>query len=247
MTPRVDASIISWTGQHDNAAAIQRQLAGAVDRVTVVYSDADDRVAPGDEHWIRVPNDWFFGRKFKLTLDRFDGDILFQVNADARYPDWGALARRCRDAFKRLPRLGLWAPNVDHTPWTLERISIATLDDSSMHFVALTDSIVWAISSDVAGRLRRFDYDGNNLGWGIDQAASLHSHATNRLVAVDSAATVLHPKSKGYDRTAAVEESKGFMQQLTLPEKIHWFLVNRFVTTEPPTESSFTLLPSWGP
>jgi hypothetical protein len=51
-------------------------MSALVDRVTVIYSDRDNLEVSGAGQWLQVPDEWFYGRKFKAILDHFAGTIL---------------------------------------------------------------------------------------------------------------------------------------------------------------------------
>src|SRR5438105_3428556 len=112
-TDDLDIFIISWTGQHANARAIEESLSREFRNITVVYSDQDEQLV-ASAHWIRVPNSYFFAGKFELIIRRFKGRVLLMITADVQCPDWPAAAHACRTAFDRHTNLGVWAPNVDN-------------------------------------------------------------------------------------------------------------------------------------
>jgi len=228
MDPRIHAFVISWSGQAENASAIEASVAGEVERLTVIHSDEHDE-APLGARWRRVPNDWFYGRKFRQSLADFDGEVMLQITADAACADWPRLVRRCREGYRAIDRLGLWAPKVDHTYWTLDRTGVGRLGDSEICFVTMVDSIVWALSADVLERLRGLDYEVNNLGWGIERLAALHCHVTGRLVALDEGVEVRHPPGTGYSAEEATAQYQVFARQITLAERLHDIVMQEFM------------------
>jgi hypothetical protein len=155
--------------------------------------------------------------------------------ADARCDDWPGLARRCRQAFALLPALGVWAPEVEGTFWTLPRVRVSPIQLCSsqgvvldrLNCVSMLDAIVWAIRRDVADRLASLDYEANNLGWGICEAACAHSQVTGHLAVVDSAVQVFHPLGSGYDHAEARAQRDAFVEMLTIQERMQIALIRK--------------------
>ena len=150
----VDVFIISWTGQHDNARSIAQSIGSLVDRVTVIYSDRDDLKRSGSGDWVQVPDDWFYGRKFKAILDRSKGSILLQITADVSCQNWPELVRRMTQQFGEMD-VGVWSPLISFSGNGLKKVSIGPVHDGTTHLVTATDSIVWAMRADVAEHMRR--------------------------------------------------------------------------------------------
>jgi len=219
MSLTIDAYIFSWTGFHARAATIAKALLERVNRVTVVYSDREDDVSTGEGRWIRVPNQYFGGKKFERCLAEFNGDIMLLITADAQRDNWASLINACGQAFTRNGAIGVWSANVKYSPWHLKRTSLSMIENTSLHLVTQTDSIVWAISKDTVGRLAQLDYSRNNIGWGIDTIACAYCHATGRLVTVDEKVTAFHPLAKGYDNLDAIRQYAAFLNQMSAEEK----------------------------
>lgn len=88
---RVHAFIISWEGHGSLAASIAAQIGDAVERLTVIYSNAAEASEGEAGNWVRVPNTDFYGRKFKKALDLFASDIFPLINAETSTDDWRGL------------------------------------------------------------------------------------------------------------------------------------------------------------
>ena len=215
--PEVHVFIVSWTGQHSNAAVIEQALTDAGYGAVVIYSDRDDNVVP-NQSWIRVPDIFFFGQKFESIIHRFDGQILLIIAADAVSHDWGRLVRECALAYREHPNLGIWSPSIDYSTWTLWH-SMGVIKGSSLHKILQTDSIVWAMSKRVVERMKTLDYRSNIYGWGIDTAASMFCHAIDLLVTMDADLSVLHPKGSGYSQDVARDVGFKFCEQMSINEK----------------------------
>jgi hypothetical protein len=234
--PRLDVVVISWQGQHENAAHVARVLSASTSlRVVVIYSNAAETPEYGAGEWIQVPNAHFFGWKFRRALDCVQGDSrgLVIIQADARAADWMALLSRCVERVDNMPNLGLWTPHVAYTPWLPKRVDIGPVAGTDLMHVARTDGIVLAMARPVVERLRQLDYDANNLGWGIDCIAIAYCFTHGLLVVRDDGGHVHHPRSRGYDQRVALVQWRQFLQQMTESEKCINAFICRF--TEMPT------------
>jgi len=219
----IHAVIVSWEGMHEQAAAIARALEGHVDRLTVIYSNTAGEPETGAGNWQRVPQEWFFGLKFARALAIHPpGSVMLQINADASSDAWPHLVRRLEWAFATHPDIGVWAPDIDWTPWPTELVAEGIHLGGGLESVSQTDGIVWAMAPVVLDRLRRLDYHANNLGWGIDWAAIAFAKVNGLHVVRDTAVLVQHPEGRGYSYTEAAQNLKVFVGQLT-PDEQNWF------------------------
>ncbi|QUJ76040.1 hypothetical protein KDD17_14070 [Sulfitobacter albidus] len=218
MPLRLHVVIISWDGYHDRARAIADALVGEVDALSVVTSNARGTAEDGPGEWVLVPQSWYFGRKFRAALDLVaDDTVMLQIQADTHSDDWPAVARACARAFAERPDIGLWIPDITWTPWPVDVVSEGEIPGTPLLRVAQTDGIVWALHPDLLPSLRALDYEGNNLGWGIDWVA-LHEAAQQGRIAVrDLSCPVHHPQSRGYDNAEAAQHMKNFLGQLPGP------------------------------
>jgi hypothetical protein len=243
-TPSLDVVIISWQGQHENAAHIARVLDAQPGlRVAVIYSNAAETPESGAGEWIQVPNSHFFGWKFRRALEcvRSDSAAMVLIQADARAADWPGLLSRCAARLRDVPQLGLWTPHIAYTPWIPQRVDIAPVAGTDLMQVARTDGIVLALARPVLDRLRQLDYDANNLGWGIDCIAIAYCFAHGLLVVRDDGHHVDHPRSRGYDERVALAQWRHFLLQMTEPERCIDAFVRRF-TEEPSLGQRFKTL-----
>ena len=213
----------------EKAEALAATLLPLADFVTVIYSNPEEAEEEGTGEWIKVPNEYFFGRKFREALKRNKGDIFLNIQADASSSEWEKIFQKCREAYAQIPRLGVWQPNLDWTWWTTDRVRLGNLTPE-LAVVAQTDGITFAVNQEVVSRLLELDYDRNNLGWGVEWAAIVYAYSHNLLVLRDTSVKVLHPKGSGYDHTEARKQQDAFLDQLSPQEKLQYFLLYRFVT-----------------
>lgn len=214
------AVVISWDGMYGQARAIAQGLKDHVDRLSVIYSNKENRDETGPGDWVKVPQAWFFGRKFKRSLELHgDEEIMLQIQADASFHDWKQVANRCRASFQDLPKLGIWAPELSWTPYDSEQAVLGRLGNTPRYRVAQTDGVVWALPKRLLSRLEALNYDENNFGWGIDWAAIAHAHASGLDVVRDTAIHIKHPESRGYPDAEAKKQMEAFLKQLNADEK----------------------------
>lgn len=218
--PSLHAFVISWPGHEENAGHIAAEAGTAADHVTVIHSCPEEARLPDRPGWVQVPDGDYYGAKFARCLVLNRGEVMLQLHADARSDDWGRVVRHCREAFERVPDLGLWAPDLDYTPYPLDEVQIGALDALPLVLVAHTDSIVWGLSAPVLARLRDMDLGLVPLGWGLDWAAASFCVAHGLLVVRDRSLHIQHPRGSGYQRLEAERQMLAFLLQLTPAERV---------------------------
>ena len=210
--------IISWDGMHDSASLIADALASSLARLDVVYSNRADIDETGSGLWHAVPQSWFYGWKFRKALELFLADTttthLLIISADAAHDDWASLARRAAEVLGKGPDLGIWAPDLDRSPWPTSKVASAQPGEDGCVEVLQTDGVVWAISSQVAATLSSLSFEENNLGWGIDWAAMRIAHKASLRVCRDLTCAIRHPEARGYDPEQARLQMNAFLRQL---------------------------------
>lgn len=220
MSPAIHAVIISWDGYYEKAKTIAKALAGSVDRLTVIYSNAAGAVETGPGNWVQVPQTSYFGRKFRTSLDLVGPDeVMLQIQADADSEDWAALAVSCAHCFGEHHDIGIWTPDVNWTPWPSNVVGRGMIADTDLLLVRQTDGIVWALHPVLHPILRALDYSGNNLGWGIDWVALYKSDELGRVAVRDLSCPVSHPQIRGYHNAEAAQHLKNFLSQLPAQEQ----------------------------
>ena len=145
---------------------------------------------------------------------------MLQIQADAHCDDWPGLVQKCQEAYATTHDLGLWAPLVYWTPWTLSRTSLERTKNHVAHRVSMVDGIVWALGAKTVHRMRELDYSINPLGRGIDLAAASFAMAHGLPVVVDSSVRVKHPRGSGYSEAEANNQLRVFLNQLDSAEKL---------------------------
>lgn len=227
LAPPVHAFLLSWRHHHARAAAIAAQLVGQVDSLTVVYTEPDDDAA-GAGNWVRVPDEWYYGRKHAWCLEQFETGILLQIQADAICDDWPGLVQACRDDFASYPEIGVWAPQVVGVPWTVQATQVGPLGDSHLVSACQTDCTVWAMDQVVADRLRSMEVAKNNFGWSIDWAACAAAWVRGRLVVRNPRLQVVHPVGSSYEHREAIAQSEEFLRGLSADEYAQYKLMRDF-------------------
>ncbi|MFW5431923.1 MAG: hypothetical protein ACKE5M_03265 [Methylophilaceae bacterium] len=222
-------SIICWDGKENCAELIASQVEGLTDYLTVIYSTKDGLIRSGTGAWIQVPDDWFYGKKFKKSLDLNKGDIHLQIQADAESKNWAQLVSRCKKVHLENKKIGIWAPEVNYTYWETEDVKISNYVDSTLIHVAQTDSTVWSFTKGICNKLHGLKYEKNNFGWGIDWAAITFAMSNDYLVLRDLSLEVSHIKGTGYHKMDSVMQMDMFLDQLTPQEKTMYELLINFI------------------
>ena len=189
------ACIFNWVGHEARAAALEQQLA-ALCKVRVINSEATAEAR--HPHWEHIGEDAYFSAQWQRAVERFDADILFHVQADAASAQFPRILARCRDAMQRLG-CGVYAPNVDYTPWVYDRAKLRALEPD-LYEVPQTDCTCWAISREVLLRVPKVDPAQNKFGWGVDFLVIGAARSLGRVALRDYRYTVKHPwRGSGYD------------------------------------------------
>ena len=225
------AFIVSWQGQHENALFIAEKILKAKTKtktkVTIVYSDASPTFlinAPCDS--IKRPNELFWEDKFKTCMDAAGNSGVLIIHADCSCENWESLVVRCEDQILKNNNIGVWAPQIDGTPFHVNATGIMKIKDSQLVLSALTDGIIFYLSPEIVNRMRQVTYGSNKFGWGIAGLFCSAAHVHNKLVVIDLAVKVLHPLGKtGYDIKAAKRGWIEFLEQYSLMEKIQFKLL----------------------
>lgn len=236
----VHVFIIGWEGKLDRARDIAAALAPVVPRVTVVYSNSAESDVEGPGDWLRVSNADFFGKKFRCCLEAFTGGTFLLIHADTDFHDWALLVRRCGAVFVALPGIGVWTPQISNSWWRNSAVELLPISEMpGLVSVAQTDGIVFALAPPVIDRLRQFDYEVNNLGWGIDLGAVVCARTAGLLVCCDTTLRVAHDKSRGYQDDAAFAQMRAFQTQFTLPELDQLVMLRSYVSGRMRDENSW--------
>ena len=228
---KIHCVIISWNGFYEKSRLISNEVCKYVEDLTIIYSNNLEEDEHGPGNWIKTPNEWFYGRKFSKALESIKEDeTLLLIQADASYQDWPQLVARCRSIMMQIDNVGVWAPDISETSWTKNRVFVGESVDLKIEFVAQTDGIVFSFSKDVVRRLKKLDYQKNNLGWGIDWAAICYSYVNNKLVLRDSSIKVNHVAGSGYMLNEAANQMNHFLSQMTPQEKVAYKLLDSFTS-----------------
>jgi hypothetical protein len=211
--PRVDAFIFNWRGHEARAAALERQL-GALCPVRVINSES--AVEARHPQWHHVGEDAYFAAQWQRARELFQGDVLLHVQADASSRHFARILERGLDAIDR-HGAGVYAPNVDYTPWTYDRRRLRQVDDDLFE-VPQTDCTCWAITREVLERVPTVDPQRNKFGWGIDFLVAGAARARGRRILRDYRHTVVHPwRGAGYDTEAAYAQVMQMLEGLPAP------------------------------
>lgn len=221
MLPLLQVFVISWKGQHIQACAIADALVQAGHEVVLVYSDPDDAWQPVTlAQSVRRPDDLFFGDKFQACLDHFSAQHMLLIHADCENKDWPQLVQRGLQVLRTMPKVWMWAPEIDYTGFGLSRTGIMALAQSDLVVAAHCDTIVFGIHQAVVQRLQQASLAGNVYGWGVGWLAAAFAYAHQHCVVIDRSVQVKHPRARSYDSQLANAQRDRYLQQMTFDEKV---------------------------
>lgn len=213
-----DTFIISWRGYNLKAANIACELTSIAKTVNVIYSTEDEVSTVIDQdprvQWVKVPDTYFFGRKLRTCFSLAHEPHSLFICADADYSQWADVGHAFLDAIKAFHDLGVWAPSIDYTPWTLDLVEQANLS-ARYSQVLQTDGVVWGLCQELVSQLKVFDYSTNNSGWNIDWAAICIAYERELSVIRDKSIKIFHPMGTGYNKQVARLESEFFLRQFS--------------------------------
>ena len=214
--------IISWKNQHKNAIQIAQALTKYSIDVFVVYSDPDpDFQLDGPFTCLRRSNEGFWGDKFYACLTNVDDVPLLIIHADCVCSSWSNLYESFVSRLNEYPAIGVWAPKIEGTPYSLDVVKIAKIPDQPLHFVMQTDAIVFGLAPRIVQRMRRAKYESNLYGWGIDRLFCAAAFVRQLWVVVDESCNVFHPRGRGYEKQQAQDGMNSFYHQFDTAELIY--------------------------
>lgn len=230
---KIHAFVVSWKGQHANAAHIAAAIDKDVDALTIVFSDPDPAVAPPATcQMIRTDNALYWADKFSTCLQTIDmdagTDVMLLIHADCSSEDWAGMVQRCRKVMGKSASIGLWAPQLDGAGISLN-LTKAVSSNDSLTLVTYVEALVFAMTLPVIKRLKKYDYSQNKFGWGIDWAISAFVVTHNLVALVDSSVRVTHPAGRGYDGAEARDQMSVFSQQMSPQEKVYFAMASSHV------------------
>ncbi len=219
--------IISWSGQHENAKLIAKEVLKITNELAIVYSDSDPGfIFDAPCKLIRRPNELFWEDKFKACLDNTGNDGMLVIHADCSCEDWAFLVRRCCEVNQGGDDIGVWAPKIDAPYWNLAASGIFKMENSALVVSAIIDAIVFYLSPQIISRMRRITFGNNKYGWGIGGLFCAASYVYKKLVVIDTAVEVVHPQGRrGYDEGEAKIQMREFFNQFSLMERLEHHLL----------------------
>lgn len=256
---KTSAFIICWPGKEKNARYIAKRILTYVDQLVVIYSTKNNSLLSGAGKWIQVPDDWYYGKKFKKTLELNKCDSMIHIHADAYSDNWIKLVKDFKETKKNFPNLGIWMPiekkkryfvysnilnedykkffNINDTNALNSNFFKENNISNRYNFVCQSHTTVWGVTKKVILRMKKNNYEFNNLGWGIDSVALAYAYCNNLIVVRDNSSSFKHkshqPRTKSnYNHANALIQMNFFLKQLTLQERLllkifhQYFLIN---------------------
>lgn len=216
---KIHAFIFNWQGQYEKTIKLEKEFARHLDKLTVINSDDNNK----KDHWVNIGEDSYFGDQFCKAVELFDGDILFHTQADVSSPnnEWGQIIDSAKKYYIKY-NYGVYAPNISHTNWTNNRVSLEIITseeikNDNLTIVSNTDCSSWFINKDLIKNFKSNYLEiskKNKIGWGIDQVICLESLLDSRLVLRDNNFKLEHPRYTGYNSQIASKMWRNFMGKI---------------------------------
>ena len=228
MSTRIHVFIISWAGKHEQACAIAREVGSAAEQLTIVYSDPDpDLELLTTAATIKRPNSLFWGDKFKTCIDHCAEPLMLVLHADCSCNDWVALVKTCRLRIEQHPEIGIWSPQIEGTPFPLDKTELRPVDDT-LTVVTFADPLCIAIKRPIVERMKQFDYSQNIYGWGIGFAFHAYAFGHNLVPVIDRSIQVVHDTHQGYPKEMAREQRNEFLKQMSTNEMSIYLMMRNY-------------------
>jgi hypothetical protein len=164
---------------------------------------------------IKLPNVYYTGQ-WNKALEISTGDVLFFINSDVKIPKIKLVMNRINKFYDSYGnKAGIYAPHHYWTPWTYNPNILESIQHGFKK-VPMTDSTIWAVSSQIAKKVGIIDTKINALGWGIEILAAFHCFKSNKLVVRDYTVRCEHPKNTAYNRNNADKQWRQWINKLKL-------------------------------
>lgn len=246
----VGIAIISWPEFEEQALKIESEVSAVANKVVVLHDGLQEKSLYKPDRWIVFPAESYFGPKFEWAINNLDTDVLLFIVADTSCGDWRELVRGCREAFSSDHEIAVWAPFIEETWWNSEKIALALREgDTGLEDVIAVDSIVWAVTSQIACEARKLDYSLSRFGWGIEAVCAALARRSGKLVVRDTLLEVFHRRGTTYSTELANEEAQEFYEQLEPSTRVMVAIVEEFAllrTVRTPATFSRKIRRRWG-
>lgn len=246
----VGIAIISWPEFEEQALKIEAEVSAVADKVVVLHDGLQGQSLCRRDRWIVFPPESYFAPKFEWAINNLETDVLLFIVADTSCGDWQELVRGCREAFSSDHAVAVWAPRVEETWWNSEKIVLALREgDTGLQDVIAVDSIVWAITWQIACEVRKLDYSRSRFGWGIEAVCAALARCSGKLVVRDTRLEVDHRRGTTYSVELANEEAQKFYEQLEPSTRVMVAIVEEFAllrTIRTPATFSLKIRRRWG-
>lgn len=206
---KLQAFVFNWKGHEANALALERAIGRWTD-VTVINSDAGLSGPRAD--WVHLGESAYFSAQWNKALELFEGDVLFHIQADARFDDFERLFARATSLLGR-GDIGIYEPGVDFTAFRYDTSRLRAIE-TQLFEVPFTDTTCWFVGADLLGELPPVDLSANRYGWGIAPAVAAVCHLKGKLCVRDYRFRVMHPRGRGYPSQIADRERDAYLSSL---------------------------------
>jgi hypothetical protein len=154
--------------------------------------------------WVNLPPHDYFTPKWHQALQRFTGDVLFNIQADVTPPELPGLFEAATAAFHS-GDVGIYTPAVGHTHWSFDPTLLPRYADG-LYAVPFVDQLCWFVHGDVIRNTEFPSPARNRCGWGIDALCAATCLRRGLRVVCDYRFQGRHPQGTGYCTSQASQE-----------------------------------------
>lgn len=204
--------IFNWAGHFKNAVKLENEIK-KYSNVIVINSDKEESLP----HWVNISEDNYFSGQMLTAINLHSGHKgnFAHIQADCTYDNWEEVYQRADEELSQ-EQVGIYAPNIDYTPYTDDVVNVRDPNMRGLAYVANTDESVWFLKKEIIDKLKLIEeiFKGNKYGYGWDLVACALAWTSRKLVVRDYLHTINHPKSKGYSDSNATEEMVELLDKL---------------------------------
>lgn len=194
--------IFSWKRVTGNALRLYEAVSPHFPHTYFINCDEHMRITSiSGENVIQLDDRYYYGGQFQTAIRHAPrGKIVACIVGDVSpEADWARISTNSVAAFN-LGSIGIYAPDVYYTYWTMRQAHIV----GDLYEVENPDCTCWFVHPVLIDALRSLEYFSlSNIGWGIDTIHCTEARARRLHVARDYSVKVTQPKGTSYNQTFA--------------------------------------------
>jgi hypothetical protein len=206
---KIHAFVFNWKGYGAKAAALEKQLS-SLTTTTVINSDEKERAH--FPTWTHLDENAYFAEQWNTAIQKFNGDILFHIQADATFDNFAKLFDRATHCILE-QNVGIFEPNIDFAGIPYQKSRLRAFAKNAYE-IPMTDTTCWFVHGDIVRSFPPINLSVNKYGWGVAAVAAALCKKQNKLCVKDYSLTAFHPPGRGYLKSDAVNQRKAYINSL---------------------------------